>query len=668
MIAGTRKGLRNRHTIFLNESLSKKLYGAAEVVGKTVMINNELTVTVAGVFRDFPNNSEFNKVTFIAPWDLMVSSYDYIKDRENDWRGNFLNIYVEISAGADFNLISERIKDIKLKHISEEKAREKPELFLHPMSQWHLYSKFENRKQVTSEQLKFVWFISLIGAFILLLASINFMNLSTARSEKRAKEVGVRKSIGSRRLQLMHQFFSESFLVVVLAFTLALVLVSASLSWFNELAGKQMQMPWTSFYFWMSNFVFILVTGLLAGSYPALYLSSFRPVTVLKGSVRAGRFASLPRKVLVVVQFTVSVTLIIGTIIVYQQLQFAKNRPVGYTREGLMMIRKTSPEFRGKSDVLSAELKNSGVVSEVAESAGTVTSIWGFNAGFDWEGKDHDLRENFGTVSVSPEYGQTVGWQFVDGRDFSKEISSDSMAFIVNETAVRYMGLQDPVGKIVKWDTEFFNGGDFTIIGVVKDMVMSSPFESSKPMIFFLQGYKGWTLLKIDPETSAHEAIPAIETVLKKIVPSAPFDYRFASDAYAAKFSTEERIGKLALVLAALAIVISCLGLFGLAAFSAEQRTKEIGIRKVLGASVTNLWQMLSKDFVVLTIISCLIAVPVAYYFMSNWLQQYEYRTALSWRVFTAACLGGIAITVLTVSWQAIRAAVANPVNSLRDK
>jgi ABC-type antimicrobial peptide transport system permease subunit len=332
------------------------------------------------------------------------------------------------------------------------------------------------------------------------------------------------------------------------------------------------------------------------------------------------------------------------------------------------MIRKTSPEFQGKSDVLTTELKNSGAVSEVAESAGTVTTIWGFNGGFDWEGKDQSLQENFGTVSVSHDYGKTVGWQFIAGRDFAKDMYSDSAAFIINETAMRYMGLKDAVGKTIKWDTEYFNGGNFKIIGVIKDMVMSSPFAPAPPMIFFLGGFKGWIFVKIDPEANTQEALSKIEAVFKKIVPPAPFDYKFASDAYAAKFKAEERMGKLALVFAVLAIFISFLGLSGLASFVAGQRTKEIGIRKVLGATVSDVWQMLSRDFVVLTIISCLIAIPLGYYFMNSWLQKYEYRTEISWWIFLATGAGALAITILTVSFQAVKAALVNPVNSLRSE
>lgn len=486
------------------------------------------------------------------------------------------------------------------------------------------------------------------------------MNLSTARSEKRAKEVGIRKAIGSARTQLMKQFFSESFIVVGIAFMVALVAVSASLSWFNEIASKQMEIPWTNIYFWLSSFVFILLTGLLAGSYPALYLSSFNAVKVLKGSIRAGRFASFPRQILVVTQFTVSVTLIIGTIIVYQQIQFAKDRPVGYSREGLLMIPMTSPDFQGKHDVLLAALKNTGVVLEMAESSGAPTAIQYQNGGFDWNGKDPAFIPQWATVTVTPEYGKTIGWQFVTGRDFSKDIASDSAGFIINEAAAKLLGFENPIGETIRWQngwrSKFTN---FTVVGVIKDMVMKSPYAPPVPSVFFLSRYGTNCInIRIDPQISTAEALPRIEAVFKKIVPSVPFDYKFADQEYALKFATEERVGKLATVFAVLAILISCLGLSGLASYIAGQRTKEIGIRKVVGASVFNIWKMLSRDFVILMVISCLIAIPIAYYFLLAWLRKYEYRTEIYWWVFVMVSATALVITLLTVSYQAVKAAM----------
>jgi putative ABC transport system permease protein len=455
-----------------------------------------------------------------------------------------------------------------------------------------------------------------------------------------------------------------------LAFIIAVVAVSTSLNWFNDLASKEIKMPWMNVYFWLGSFVFILFTGLLAGSYPALYLSSFNAVKVLKGSLRVGRLASIPRKVLVVTQFTVSVTLIIGTIIVYQQIQFAKNRPVGYTRDNLLMINMTSPEFYGKSNVLTTALKNTGVVTEVAESSGPPTGIQYENGGFDWQGKNPAFMPQWATVTVTADYGKTIGWQVVNGRDFSGDIASDSAAFVINEAAAKLLGFENPVGETIRWQNGWRSKfTSFTVIGVIKDMVMKSPYAPPVPSVFFLSEYgTNWITIRINPQTSATEALPRIEGVFKKIIPSAPFDYKFADQEYALKFAAEERVGKLASVFAALAILISCLGLFGLASFVAEQRTKEIGIRKVVGASVFSLWKMLSKDFVVLVIISCLIAVPIAYYFLAGWLNQYEYHTEISWLVFAATSTGALVITLLTVSFQAVKAALMKPVNSLRSE
>ena len=663
---GSRDGLKKMNSILLSESLSKKLFGDVDPMDKMVKINNELNVIVTGVYKDLPNNSEFEKVTFIAPWDLLISSYDYIRNHQDDWNNNFLHIYTQIAPNFDFDKVSDKIKDLKLIHVDKEYAERKPALFLEPMSKWHLYSKYENGITVTSDQLKFVWFYGIIGVFVLLLACINFMNLSTARSEKRAKEVGIRKVVGSVRGQLISQFFSESLLTVAFAFILSIIMVQLILPWFNGVADKRISILWTSPLFWVAGIVFTFITGLIAGSYPALYLSSFSPVRVLKGTFRVGRFASIPRKVLVVLQFSVSLALIIGTIIVYQQIQFTKNRPVGYSREGLLVFQKTSSGFDGKHDVFKTELKNTGVVVEMAESSSSVTDIGSMNGGFDWKGKDPNLQINFGTLGITFDYGKTIDWQLVDGRDFSKEFGSDSTGFIINETAAKMMGLKNPVGETVNWDTEFFDGGSFKILGVVKDMVMKSPFDPIKPTIFFLQGYKNFIFVKLKPDVSTHEALSKIQTVFKKIFPSAPFDYRFVDDEYAAKFAAEERVGKLSGFFSVLAIFISCLGLFGLASFIAEQRTKEIGVRKVLGASVFNVWRLLSSEFIVLVILSCVIAVPISYYFLHEWLQKYQYRTEISWWIFAAAGAGALVITLLTVSFQAIKAAIANPIKSLR--
>jgi ABC-type antimicrobial peptide transport system permease subunit len=663
MLKGSRSGLREMNSIFLSASLAKKLFGNTDPINKTVVIDTKINAKVTGIYEDFRNNSTFNDVTYIAPFDLFVSFNPWAQKVQDNWRDNSFPVYVQIAPHTTFAQVSARIKNVMLSHLDKESVAGKPEVFLHPMSRWHLYSQFENGVNVMSDQLKFIWLYGIIGAVVLILACINFMNLSTARSEKRAKEIGIRKTVGSVRGQLISQFLGESLLLAVFAFVLSLGLVQLILPWFNKVAGKESVILWASPGFWMASIAFILFTALLAGSYPALYLSSLRPVNVLKGLFKAGRSPVIFRKILVVFQFTISVVLVIGIIVVYKQIQFAKDRPVGYQRSGLLVLPKPSG-LQGKSEVLRSELLQTGAVNEVAESSSRVTEVGSNDTGFEWSGKDSAMNKDLGSLRVSYEYGKAIGWQFMAGRDFSREFSGDSSGFVINEAAARLMGFTNPVGQTVR--CKFIrNGADYKILGVVRNMVMESPFDPVRPTVYFL-GRSRWIFVKVNPRFSMADALPKIEAAYKRIVPDLPFDYKFVDEEYAAKFSAEERIGNLSVFFGILAIFISCMGLFGLASFIAEKRTKEIGIRKILGASVFSLWGLLSKEFTLLVMISVLIASPVAYYCMHNWLEGYQYRTELSWWIFTLAISGALLITLLTVSFQAIRAAVANPVKSLR--
>jgi len=489
------------------------------------------------------------------------------------------------------------------------------------------------------------------------------MNLSTARSEQRGKEVGIRKSVGSLRKQLITQFMSESMLVVCVAFAITVILVSLSLPAFNMLAGKQIVLPFDQPGFWAICISFIIITGLLAGSYPALYLSSFQPAKVLKGLTKRG--SALPRKILVVIQFTVSVTLIIGTLVVYRQIQFTKDRPLGYDRNGVVMLQQRSTQFNGKFAMLRDELKRTGAVQEVAESSRPLTEVWSNSGGFDWQGKDPALQADFATVWITPDYGATVGWTIIEGHDFSRDVTYDSTAILINEAAVRFMGIADPVGKIVNWGPE----RQYKIVGVVRDLLVASPFGEVKQSIYFnARENDNWMIMRLNPNLSTHEALARAENVFRQYLPGVPFDYQFADAEHARKFNTEERIGTLSGIFAGLAIFISCLGLLGLASFVAEQRTKEIGIRKILGASVASLWRMLSKDFVVLVLAAGVVAIPLSYYFMHDWLQHYPYHISLSWWIFALTIAGALVLTLLMVSFQAIRAALSNPVKSLRSE
>jgi putative ABC transport system permease protein len=662
MIQGTWQGLKEMKSIFLSESLAKKLFGDADPINQVVMMDAKWDLKVTGVYEDLPNNSTFNDASYFAPLDLYIDGWGSL----DAWDNYFVYIFVQLFPNGDFEKTSEIIKDVMTAHVDEETLQSKPEVFLHPMSQWHLNAEFKNGELVPSKRMMSVWYYSAIGIFVLLLACINFMNLSTARSEKRAKEVGIRKSIGSLRSQLIQQFFGETLLVAMIAAIISLLVVQLSLPWFNDVSDKNISLPITNPVFWLGVVGFTLFTGLLAGSYPALYLSSFNAIKVLKGTFKAGAFAMIPRRVLVVVQFTVSITLTIGTIIVYQQIQFAKNRPVGYSRNNLLGMRAASPEYKGQYHALRNELKNTGAVEEIAEANYSIIDTRGNNGGFSWHDKKYDAT--FNTIFVTHEYGKAIGWEFVDGRDFSREFASDLSGIIINESALEILGIENPVGESINWSPSD-NRGDYKILGVVKDMVKGSPYEPTNPSIIFLsENDMQWLYIKMKPTASAHEALPKIRSVLASIVPSAPFDYTFADEAYGAKFRAEERIGKLATLFSGLALLISCLGLFGLASFMAEQRTKEIGIRKIMGASVTNLWRMLSKDFVVLVLVSCGLAIPISFYFMNSWLGQYEYRTTISWNVFAITGIGALVITLLTVSFQAIKAALMNPVKSLRSE
>lgn len=641
--------------------MAKTLFGDADPINKMVKLDNKDNYKVAGVYEDFPHNTTLNDTKILLPWNKYITTEEWLKNAMTQWNNHSWQAFVQIANNIDFDKETEKIKNIVMVH-KNEKTDGKEQAVLFPMNKWRLYSDFKNGK-AEGGRIQFVWLFSIIGVFVLLLACINFMNLSTARSEKRAKEVGIRKTVGSVRTQLIRQFLSESVLVAFISFVFSIVLVIALLPLFNKLADKTIEFPWSNVYFWLIALAFTFITGLISGSYPALYLSKFEPIKVLKGTFRVGRFASLPRKILVVVQFTFSIALIIGTIIVFQQIQYAKNRPVNYRNEGLITIHMSTPDLYGHYDAIRSDLLATGVVDNMAESSSPTTGVWSNQIGFNWEGKDPNTLPSFGTIAVTQDFGKTIGWQIIDGRDFSKEFSTDSTALVLNEAAVKLVGMK----KNIVGQTIQFNDKNYTVIGVIKNMVMESPYAPIKPTIFLYDpNWANVITVAIKHGTPITAALSKIEAVFKKFNPGSPFDYTFNDEEYARKFADEQRVGNLATFFTILAIFISCLGLFGLASFVAEQRKKEIGVRKVLGASTYNLWQMLSKEFAFLVIISCFISIPLAWYYLNNWLQQYDYRTPVSLWIFLISGIGALAITLITVSFQAIKAALANPVKSLR--
>jgi ABC-type antimicrobial peptide transport system permease subunit len=654
MVKGSIAAADDPSTALISQSLATALFGKDDPINKDIQINNRLQFRVGGVYKDLPHNTTFAGVKLVMPWYNKENNY---RINNTEWGDHNGNLYVELADGVTAEQATARIRSLPTPHVKEWKE----EAMVYPLDKAHLYNQFNLQGQPSGGRIQFVWLFGIIGAFVLLLACINFMNLSTARSEKRAKEVGIRKTVGSLKSQLIAQFLSESVVVTFLAFLLSIILAELSLPFFNGVAAKEMAFPWTNSLFWLLAIGFILFTGIIAGSYPAFYLSSFDPVQVLKGTFRAGRFASLPRKVLVVLQFSVSLSLIIGTIIVFRQISFAKDRPVGYAREGLVAVYMNTPSLYEHYDAIREELLRKGVAENVAASSMKPTNFDNNNSLY-WRGKRPDQDAIFfRNVNVTRDFGKTIGWHVLQGRDFSRDFPSDSGALILNDTAAKVMGIPNPIGERVK-----FWGKNYTVIGVVGDMITNSPFDKIEPAIFLGDMYRDNLIARLAPGLSTSQALAGMESVFKKFNPGNPFVYNFIDEEYARKFEAEQRIGNLASVFTSLAIFISCIGLFGLASFVAEQRTKEIGVRKVLGAGVFRLWGLLSKDFLKLVILSFCIAMPLAWYAMNKWLEGYVYHTTISWWIFAASGIGILVVTLLTVSFQSLRAATMNPSKSLR--
>ena len=655
MLAGSRSAFKDPSTLLISKSMAQSFFGKEDPMGKSIRYGSNLYFTVGGVFEDMPRNTTFSELKILMPWDSKENSY---YNSNTDWVDHNGHTWALLSENSNSEQATEKIRNLPVEHVKGWKET----AMVYPLDRAHLWGEFKNGVP-SGGRIEYVRMFGVIGFFVLLLACINFMNLSTARSEKRAKEVGIRKTVGSLRAQLIGQFLSESILVALAAFVISILLVELSLGFFNRIAAKDMSIPWGNPVFWIIGITFSLFTGLLSGSYPALYLSRFDPIKVLKGTFSAGPGASLPRKILVVVQFGVSVALIIGTIVVFRQIEYAKDRPVGYNKNGLLTVYINSQQLGSNYSALRQELMETHVLSNMGESSQPITQFSNNNE-LEWRGKSPaQAMIFFKNVNVSFDFGKTVGWTITRGRDFSPDFPTDSTGIIVSEKAAGIMGFSNPIGEQVR-----FFGNPYHVIGVVKDMVTNSPYENIEPAMFFGNGYLGVITMKLKPDVSIQKALSALEPVFKKWNPTSPFLYQFNDENYARKFESEKRVGNLSTIFAVLAIFISCLGLFGLAMFIAEQRIKEIGVRKVLGASIFRLWKLLTWDFVALVLLSFLIAIPMAYYFMHKWLLNYTYRIHLDWWIFAVAAGAALVVTLLTVSYQSIRAALANPVRSLRSE
>lgn len=666
MVSGSAKAFQQPGSILLSASTARAFFGNQDAVGQSFSIDNKMVVRVAGVYADITHNTYFDNTSFIAPWDMLMAHDKGLKDFERSWDWDATELFVSLVPGVGMDRASAAIKNITLDHLAADQRAYQPAVFLHPMDRWHLYSAFKNGVN-TGGQIQFVRLFAGIAIAIVILACINFMNLSTARSERRAKEVGIRKAIGSGKGQLLAQFFCESLLAAALSLIIALGLVWLSMPAFNMISGKLLTLPVSESWFWAAALSICLVTGLLAGVYPAFYLSSFQPVKTLKGRFRAGWAAVIPRRVLVVLQCVVSVTLMIGTLIVYRQIGHARSRPVGYDRQGLLSFALSTSDLATHAESIRTALLHTGNVQEMTLSSSPATVVYESFAGFSWPGMAPGSYAEFAAISVTPEYGKTLGWEFLQGRDFSREYATDSSAIVLNRAAVAFMGLRDPVGTQIKWNDKYYK-----VIGVIQDMVMGSPYDPPRQTVYFLPAASPsvqtarFMLIRVRPGSDMRQALSSIRETFARIAPAAPFDVKFVDLEYAAKFAAEEKIGRLAAVFSILAVIISSMGIFGMASYMAEQRVREIGIRKVLGASVFSLWRLLSREFITLILIALAIALPLSWAAMSSWLESYTYRTPLSWWIFAIAAAGTLIIMLLTISFQIVRTSGTNPVKSLK--
>jgi putative ABC transport system permease protein len=654
LVKGNSKtALNGVNSVVITQSFAKKLFGDEDPIGKTVKVDNADNFTVTGVLKNLPDNTHF-QVEYLMPWG-------YLKQKgwdDENWGNNSTLTYVMLKENSGLASIAPKIKTLRSKY---DKESPKMETFLYPFSRSYLYSKFENGKEVGG-RIDIIKMFGIIAAFILLIACINFMNLSTARSERRAKEVGIRKVVGAQKNSLIGQFLGESVLISFIACMLALVMVWISLPFFNELIGTKLVLDVTDKWFWICGVTIILFTGVLAGSYPALYLSAFKPVAVLKGTFQKVHALVTPRKVLVVLQFTFAIILIISTIIVRQQLQNAQERQTGYSKDNLVYSFMEG-DAEKNYNLIKEELLSSGTAVSVTKTSAPLTEGWSNTWGFGWQGKPENDKTIVDRFCADDAIAKTAGFTILKGRDFDlKKYPTDSTAVLINESAVKLMKFKEPIGQIIN-----DNGIDWHVVGVIKDFVLRSPFHPIEPMV--IEGAKGWfniIQIKFNNQQSTAKNLASAEAIFKKYNTEYPFNYQFVDEEYSKKFNNEKRTSKLAGLFAFLTIVISCLGLFGLASYMAENRIKEIGIRKVLGASVTGITGLLSKEFLKLVVISFFIAAPVAWYGMYKWLQEYPYRITIQWWVFVLAGLGAISIAFLTVSFQAVKAALANPIKSLR--
>jgi putative ABC transport system permease protein len=649
------KALNSVSNIVLTQQLAKKLFGNEDAIGKTVKVDSLDYLTVTGVLKDLPSNTSF-EFEYLLPW-----AYAAKVGKDDDyWSNNSVQTFVLLKSGASLEAFNNKVSNITINHSKEGEAT--VHVFAQPYKDAWLYSKQENGNYVGG-RIEQVRLFIIIAIFILLIACINFTNLSTARSEKRAKEVGIRKVVGAQKRSLIMQFISESIMLAFAAGILAVILAQLVLPAFSNVIGKKLFIDFDNPLYWLYAVIFILFTGVMAGVYPAFYLSSFKPIKVLKGTFKQVNALITPRKILVVLQFTFAIALIICTIIVESQIKYAQNRNAGYSRDNLAFV-NMSGDMNKDYPLIAQGLLKSGAATAVAQTSAPMTENWNDNNGFSWDGSmSSDEKTGFIIFSADNNFSKTMDLKILQGRSIDvQNYKTDSTAVLLNETAVKVMRLKDPVGKTIS-----NNSYTLHVIGVVKDFILENPYSPIAPMLIAGPSVDYHVInFRLNPNPSAAVSLQKAEKVFKQYNPDYPFSCRFYDLEYAKKFEDEQRAGTLAGLFAGLTIFISCLGLFGLATYMAENLIKEIGIRKVLGASLANITILLSKEFLKLVALSFVIASPIAWIIMNKWLLNYEYRISIQWWVFLSAGVLSFIIAIATVSFQAIKAAMANPVKSLR--
>jgi ABC-type antimicrobial peptide transport system permease subunit len=649
--------LQNPDDITISKKMAEEFFGSpAEAIGKTIRFQNKDEFKITGVFDDLPKNSTMQ-------FDYLLNWQHFLRDNKwaQDWTNNGPSCYIMLRKGTDAKAFETKIAKFLNGYNKEQTKRSYIRLGMERYGDVYLHSNFDKNGNISGGRIQYVNLFSIVAIFILLIACINFMNLTTARSVKRAKEIGVRKVVGAVRFALIRQFIGEALLIVFIAILIALLLVSLVLPLFNQLTQKQIHIPFNESSFWLTIAGLLLLTGFISGSYPALYLSSFRPVKVLKGLPKFSNSALWFRKGLVVFQFTLSIILIIGTIVVSKQVNYIQTVNLGYDRENLLYI-PLEGDLISKYTLFKNEVANMPGIKDVSRMTENPTQIDNGTGGVQWTGKDPNADIEFTQAAVGYDFTKTMHVQLTQGRDFSKDFPTDSVGYMINESALKIIGYKDPIGKPLT-----FWGKPGTIVGVLKDFHFNSLHEPINPLVLRMGENIEWgqALVRTEPGKTK-EALASLEKACKELNPKFPFTYKFSDEEYAKLYKSEQVVGTLANYFAFLAIFISCLGLLGLAMFTAEQRTKEFGIRKVLGASPVTLFSLLSRDFLFLVLISMVIASPIAWLAMHNWLKDYAYSIKLSWWMFVIAGVASILIALITVSFQAIKVAVANPVKSLR--